>query len=121
MSPGRTYVAGLLALSVLAALAAFSQAGAQRPAIWLAVAVGVGIQGPLGWWLIRSVGTPRFLGVWVAGMLLRFAVLGVMALVVLPAIVAPITASLLALAIVLVVLLFFEGWMVWLTTKAGTS
>ena len=86
-----------------------------------AVAVALLVQGPLGWWLVKSVGTPKFLRVWPIGILARFVVLGVMAMLVFPAFDWPLSPGLLLLGGVLVALLFLEGLVVWLKFSAPTE
>ena len=119
MKAARIYWLGLSVLSALSVLLVRIQPADQRPGMWVALAVGVAVQGPLGWWLIQSVGTERFLGVWATGIFARFAVLALMALVVLPR-VGPRGPGLIMLGGVLVGLLFFEGWVVWLK-NTGTQ
>ena len=43
------------------------------------------VQAPLGWWTLRSIGTPRFQLVWSLGMLLRLAILAVAGVILVPA------------------------------------
>ncbi len=47
----------------------------------MALLLAFALQAPLGWWLVRSVGTDRFMVVWAAGMGARVAVVGVMGLI----------------------------------------
>ncbi|MGE0354217.1 MAG: hypothetical protein AB7I33_15340 [Gemmatimonadales bacterium] len=113
MSTGRFYLAGLFGITVLVLAISRWLPAEARPGVWVALGIGLAVQGPLGWWLVRAVGTPRFLGVWALGMGARFAVLGLMALVVFPRLSWPVAPALITLAAVLVVLLFFEGIVVW--------
>ena len=66
------------------------------------------VQGPLGWWLVRSLGTPGFVGAWVVGMAARVALLVLAAFVLAPVFHWALEPFLLALAGVLVGLLFVE-------------
>jgi hypothetical protein len=81
----------------------------ERAAVWWGVAVGLVLQTPLGWWAIQSIGTERFLAVWVLGMLVRLTVVVIAALVVLPALGPRADAMLGAMVGVLVALLAVEG------------
>jgi hypothetical protein len=71
--------------------------------------IGLILQAPLGWLVLRSIGTEHFLLIWGLGMLVRITVLAVAGLVVVPALrmqAAPMLGSMVA---VLVVLLGVEG------------
>lgn len=114
MSGARLYGAGLLLIAVVATLVALRFTGDVRTAMLAMALAAMVIQGPLGWWMIRSVGTPQFLVAWVAGMLVRLGILGVAALVVLPLFHWPRTPGLLVLAGVLFTMLLLEGLVIWL-------
>ena len=118
MKPERVYLAGLALVGGIGALLVLGRPVGERPGMWLGLGVGLLAQGPLGWWLIRSVGTRQFLGVWALGMLARFVVLGVMAFAVLPRPGRSIGPGLLTLAAVIVILLFFEGVVLWLKQRS---
>ena len=107
MSAGRRYILGLLLLATAAAgLMALLAGGAER---WLALGVAVLVQGPLGWWVVQSVGKPRFLAVWVTGMLVRLAVVGVAGIVIVPLMHLRPAAMLVPLALLLTVFVLLEG------------
>ena len=107
MSAGRRYALGLAAVTVAAAgLIALLGGGAER---WLALAMAAVVQGPLGWWVVESVGKPRFLAVWVTGMLVRLALVGVAGLVIVPLAQLHAAAMLVPLVLLLVVLVLLEG------------
>lgn len=114
MKSGRLYLLGVILIGLGAGALAWSFTGANRPAGLISVLVSLMVQGPLGWWLIRSVSTPRFLAVWGAGILTRFAILGAMALVVFPARHWPLWPGLLVVGGVLFALLLLEGLALWL-------
>jgi hypothetical protein len=102
----------LLGVGVVAAFAtgvtAATPSGVRAEVGW-GSAVGLVLQAPLGWWAIRSIGTERFLPVWTLGMLVRFTVVGVAGLAVLPALgrrAGPMLGSMVG---VLVALLLVEG------------
>lgn len=103
-----TYLAGLVLVAVAGVLAGVAFDGADRRAIWLATAVAVVVQGPLGWWLVRSLGRPGFIGAWVAGMVARLGVLVLLAFAVLPLLGWPLQTGLVAAAALLVALLGVE-------------
>jgi hypothetical protein len=67
------------------------------------------LQGPLGWWLLRAIGTSRFLVVWGVGIATRVGVLMLLALAVLPARRWPLAPGLLVYAGVMGGLLLVEG------------
>jgi hypothetical protein len=56
-----------------------------RTEVSWALIIALVIQAPLGWWTLRSIGTPRFQLIWSLGMLLRLAILGVAGVVLVPA------------------------------------
>jgi hypothetical protein len=82
---------------------------AWRPGWWLALGITMAVQGPLGWWLMVSIGTERFLMVWALGTLVRLAVVALTGLVVVPALGWSPAPALLALAGFLLVSLALEG------------
>lgn len=106
MTAGGRYLAGLAAAAAAGALVT----GLVSPAIRQEAAWGIGIgllvQAPLGWLTVRSVGTQRFQVVWVAGMLLRLALVAVAGLVLVPALrweMVPVMAGLVGAILVLLV------------------
>jgi hypothetical protein len=82
--PGRAYLGAVGTVSAAAALVIALLPVGGRTEAWTALAASLAIQAPLGWWLVRSVGTPRFLSVWGMGMLARLGLVGVMGLMVVP-------------------------------------
>jgi hypothetical protein len=79
-----------------------------RTGTWLALGLGLAVQGPVGWWLLRSVGTDRFLLAWMVGMGSRLALFGVFAFVLIPRLALPPGATLFAAVAVLLSLLVVE-------------
>lgn len=75
----------------------------------LALLLALVVQAPLGWWLLRAIGTERLLMVWGFGMGTRLAALLAVALLVPPLLGWPLAPTLVAFAVLLVVLLFVEG------------
>jgi len=109
VSAGARYLTGT-ALIALAAMAAGAVVpGSWRPGWWLALGIALVIQAPLGWWLMTSIGTERFLPVWALGILLRLVTVGLTGLVIVPALGLPAAPALLALAGFLVASLVLEG------------
>lgn len=76
---------------------------------WPALVLALVVQAPLGWWVIRSLGRPSFLAAWGAGLLARFALVGLAALLLVPQLDWPPAATLVSLAGLLVVLLALES------------
>lgn len=74
MTAATRYLLGLGAVGAAGLLAGVI-AGPARDAVWVAVAIALALQGPLGWWLVRAVGRPWFFQVWGVGLLGRFALL----------------------------------------------
>lgn len=109
MNAGSRYLLGIAAVGFVAVAAGAALPGPWRAGWWLALGITLVVQGPLGWWLVRSVGTERFFAVWVVGMLVRLAVVGLTGLVVIPALGWPAAPTLLALVGFLVVSLAVEG------------
>jgi heme A synthase len=71
--------------------------------------IAVAIQAPLGWWTVRSIGTPRFQLVWSVGMLIRLAVLTLAGVALVPALGWRIGPALGTLVAVMVGLLLVEA------------
>jgi hypothetical protein len=80
-----------------------------RPSLWLALGLAMALQVPLGMWLMASLGSDRFLAVWVLGILARLALLGVAGLALFPAFHWPAAPGLLSLVLLLMASLALEG------------
>ena len=110
MSNGaRLYLAGLGATTLAGALIGARLGPSVRPGVWLACILTLVVQGPLGWWLVRSIGRPEFMVAWVVGMLARAGLLGVLALIVLPLLGWPLAPGLIAVAGLLLAMLLVES------------
>ena len=109
MSGGRRYLAATGLFAVVAGGAGPLVPERWRPGWWLALGLTLALQGPLGWWLVASLGTERFLGIWALGIFLRLLVVGVMGLVVIPALGLPAALVLLSLVGFLMASLVIEG------------
>jgi hypothetical protein len=80
-----------------------------RPSLGLALGLAMAIQVPLGTWLMASLGSDRFLAVWVLGILARLVLVGVAGLALFPAFGWPAAPGLLSLVLLLMVSLALEG------------
>jgi hypothetical protein len=103
------YVAGVAAVVAAGILAVAAAPAISRPGIAWGLVAGLLLQAPLGWWTLRALGTQRFLMVWGLGMLVRFAVVAVAAIALMPgpyALAAPMLATMVG---ILVALLLVEG------------
>ncbi|HET9150857.1 MAG TPA: hypothetical protein VFN83_04010 [Gemmatimonadales bacterium] len=110
MKPRLLYATFLLGVfAVGAVVAQWVVPAADRSAVWTGLVAGLVVQGPLGWWVVRSVGTQRFLMVWGLGLLGRLALLVLAAVVIRPAMGLDAAPLLFTLAAVLTVLLLVEG------------
>jgi hypothetical protein len=109
VSLARRYLLGVAAVAVAGAVAVLLVPAAIRPEVIWGAATGLVLQVPLGWWALRSLGTDHFMVSWGLGMLVRFTVVAVAGLAVLPATgrsPAPMLGTMVA---VLLALLFVEG------------
>jgi hypothetical protein len=107
MTADARYAAGLagVALAAASAAAALPQ---HRTAIWVALGIAMLVQGPLGWWLVRSLGSEGLLWVWGLGMITRVALLAAAAWIVAPRLGLAPGPLLMALASVVLALLGIE-------------
>ena len=85
MSLARRYLLGVAAVAAAAAVAVLAVPATLRPEVMWGAATGLVLQVPLGWWALRSLGTDHFMVSWGLGMLVRFTVVAVAGLAVLPA------------------------------------
>ena len=109
MSLGRRYLMGVAAVGAASALLVLAvPAGIRHEVLWGAV-TGLALQAPLGWWALRSVGGERFMVSWGLGMLVRFTVVALAGLTVLPALGRSAGPMLGTMVGVLVALLLVEG------------
>ena len=109
MTTRSRYLKGLAGIAGLTLIASLALGPEERGPLLLALALAAVVQAPLGWWLIRAVGTHRFMLAWAVGLGARLLLLGAMGLVGVPLLdVAP-AALLMPLAGLLVALLALEG------------
>ncbi|HEY6947217.1 MAG TPA: hypothetical protein VI297_00235 [Gemmatimonadales bacterium] len=109
MNAGARYLMGTALIALAAMAAGAIVPGSWRPGWWLALGIALVVQAPLGWWLMTSIGTERFLAVWALGILLRLVTVGLTGLVIVPGLGLPAAPALLALAGFLVASLVLEG------------
>lgn len=103
------YLLGMVAvLALFAGVVALAPAE-WRPSLWLALGLAMAVQVPLGMWLMRCLGTDRFLAVWVLGMLARLGLVGAAGLALFPALGWPAAPGLLSLVLLLMISLALEG------------
>ena len=107
-SNARRYVAGVAVVAAAAGAVALALPGEQGRGAWFGLALGFLVQVPLGWWLVRSLGTSRFLTAWVAGMGARVGLVALAGFVILPVLRWPKAPGLVGLAAVLLALLGVE-------------
>ena len=86
------------------------------PGVRLALGIALVVQGPLGWWLVRALGTERFLFVWATGIATRLLVVGVCALVIAPRLQLTLEPTLFALVSVLMGFVLVEAVVLKATT-----
>ena len=109
MTALRQYLIGLGTAGILGLAAASLAEPSVRSEVRAGVLLGLLVQAPLGWWTLRSIGTEKFQLVWVGGMIFRFAVVAVAALVLAPVYRWDTGPVLLALVATLLVLLLVEA------------
>lgn len=114
----RRYLAGVAVVAVAAGAVALLLPGERGRGVWFGLALALVVQAPLGWWLVRSLGTARFLAAWIAGMGARVGLVALAGFVILPALRWPMGPGLVGLAAVLLALLGVE---VFVAMAAGRS
>src|SRR5437867_11696319 len=84
MTAGRRYLVGVIAVAAAALVLSFVLPPGARTAVWLATVLALIVQGPLGRWLVRAIGTERLQLVWAVGIAARFALVAAAGLLVAP-------------------------------------
>jgi len=84
MTLGRRYLVGVIAVAAAALFLSFVLPRDARTGVWLATALALIVQGPLGWWVVRAIGTERLQLVWAVGIAARFALVVVCGLLLAP-------------------------------------
>jgi heme A synthase len=102
------YLIGLLVVAVTGLVAVFAVSPDIRREVALGIGLGLLVQAPLGWWMVRSLGTDRFQLAWALGMVIRLAAVAVAGLLLVPTLRWEMLATLAALVATLLVLLVVE-------------
>jgi hypothetical protein len=100
------YLTGLAAAAAIGAVLVGLVPPEVRQEVGWGIGLAVLVQAPLGWLTVRSIGTERFQIVWVTGMLIRFALVAVAGLILVPALrweMVPTLAGLVGTILVLLV------------------
>jgi hypothetical protein len=103
------YLVGVGVIAGCAVILSFLVPPGGRRGLWAALGLGLLVQGPLGWWLVRVIGTERFLRVWAVGLAARVGLVAVSAVVLIPALGVPRGTTLFSLVGVLLALLGVEA------------
>lgn len=114
MTAGRRYVVGIATVAAAGVGLSFVLPPATRGAVWFALGLGLAVQGPLGWWVVYTIGTERLVAVWAGGMAARLALLAAGGFVVAPRLALPLEQTLFALVGVLTSFVGVEVCVVWL-------
>src|SRR5207245_6882982 len=84
MTLGRRYLVGVIAVAAAALFLSFVLPRDARTGVWLATVLALLVQGPLGWWVVRAIGTERLQLIWAIGIAARFALVAAAGVVVAP-------------------------------------
>jgi hypothetical protein len=103
------YSTGLGAIVLGGAVVILLLPPAQRPQAGLGATIALLLQAPLGWWVLRSIGTPRFQLIWTVSMGIRLLAVAATALVLIPWLGWDATAVLGSLVVALLMLLLAEA------------
>ncbi|HET7378455.1 MAG TPA: hypothetical protein VFJ24_00295 [Gaiellales bacterium] len=101
MRAGRGYALGVTVVAAAALALSLIVPPEARGAVRIATGLALVVQGPLGWWLVRALGTERLLWIWAAGIAVRFALVAASGLLVAPKLGVALAPLLIALAAVL--------------------
>jgi len=102
VTAARRYLLGVGSVAAALLIASAALGTEARVAVWVALGTALAVQGPLGWWLVRAIGSPRFLLAWAVGIAARFALVALFALVVAPRLRLALAPTLFALVGVLI-------------------
>ena len=108
MKSGRLYLLGLLVVTAVGFSLTLVSPPQERVGPWLALGIGLVVQGLMGWWLVRAVGRPQFLLVWVVGIGTRLGLVALFAFGLIPALHLALQATLFTLIGILLSLLLVE-------------
>lgn len=84
MTSGRAYLTGLAVVTGSAGLLSVAGPSGLRTGMLVALGLTLAVQGPLGWWLVRAVGTTRLMPIWGIGIAARVSLFVLAAFVVMP-------------------------------------
>ncbi len=84
VTAARRYVLGLSVVTVIAMTGVLVAPVAARAAMLWALGVALFVQAPLGWMVVRNLGTERFLAAWAVGFVVRLAAVGCAAILIAP-------------------------------------
>jgi len=110
-APGR-YLVGVATVAAAALTLSFVLSPDAGSGVRLALGIALVVQGPLGWWLVRALGTERFLLVWATGIVVRLLVVAACALVIAPQLKLALEPTLFALVGVLMGFVVVEAFVV---------
>jgi heme A synthase len=105
----RRYLLGVAAVGLASLALVLVVPGEMRAEVGWGAGTALVLQAPLGWWALRSLGTPGFMLSWTLGTLVRFTVVLLAGLTVPPAIGRSAGPMLGTMVAVLVALLLVEG------------
>jgi|SRR2546422_888511 len=117
MTAGLRYLVGVTAVAAAALVLSFVLPHDARTGVWLATALALVVQGPLGWWVVRAIGTERLQLVWAVGIAARFALVAACGLLVAPRLGLPLAPLLFALVGVLMCCVVVEAAVVRAATE----
>jgi hypothetical protein len=109
---GWRYMLGVAAVAATAFALGLILPADARAGVWPALGIALAVQGPLGWYLVRVIGTERFLGVWALGIGARVGVVALSGLVLAPRFGLPLEPMLFTLVGVLGALVLVEALVV---------
>jgi hypothetical protein len=119
MRAGRRYLVGVSAVAAAALLLSFVLPPDARTGVRVATALALVVQGPLGWWVVRALGTERLQLVWALGIAGRFALVAACGLLVAPRLGLALAPLLFALVGVLMCCVVVEAVVVRTATEVG--
>lgn len=111
----------LVVVAVTVAVGIWMTPEADQTAVWVGLMAAIMVQGPLGWWVISSIGSRRFVVTWGLSLLARLALIGLLAFVVVPAAGLSATPLLITAVSVLAALLLVEGTVALLELSRTTT
>jgi len=103
------YLVGAATVATATLLLSFVLPSHAATGVQLALGIALVVQGPLGWWLVRALGTERFLLVWATGIAARLVVVAACALVIAPRLGLALESTLVALVGVLMGFVVIEA------------